>query len=104
MAEPSERYAKNVEGRYYVDESCIYCDLCRETAPTVFAEDKAAGLAYVFKQPETDEEFELARESLEGCPTESIGDLENPGIEKVFDESDETQVDSPRKWWQIWKQ
>ena len=59
----------------------IYCDLCREVAPTVFAYDKEFGIAYVFKQPESEEEHELAKESLEGCPTESIGDMDNPGIE-----------------------
>ena len=80
MPNPSKKYEKNIEGRYYVDESCIYCDLCRETAPSVFAENKETGNAYVFKQPKTDEEHQLARESIEGCPMESIGDMESPGI------------------------
>ena len=104
MADPSERYEKNIEGRYYVDETCIYCDLCRETAPTLFAEDKATGIAYVYKQPETEEEHNRARESLEGCPTESIGDLENPGIENVFQGTNESPPAPRRKWWQVWKQ
>lgn len=104
MADPSDRFEKNIEGRYYVDETCIYCDLCRETAPTLFAEDKASGIAYVFKQPETDEERHLARESLEGCPTESIGDLENPGIEYVRYGSDMSPANFPKKrWWRLWK-
>lgn len=103
MAEPSERYEKNVEGRYYVDESCIYCDLCRETAPTIFAEDKENGFAYVFKQPETEEEYQLAMESLQGCPTESIGDMENPGIENLRCETKLPLSNPSKKWWQIWK-
>lgn len=103
MGKLSERFEKNAEGRYYVDESCIYCDLCREMAPTVFAEDKESGVAYVFKQPETKEEHELARQSLEGCPTESIGDMENLGIETVCHEPDGSQSEPERKWWQFWK-
>jgi ferredoxin len=103
MADPNERFEKNVEGRYFVDVTCIYCDLCRETAPTVFAEDKESGIAYVFKQPETDEEHELARESLAGCPTESIGDIENPGIEMIHYESDVSPIEPGKKWWQLWK-
>jgi ferredoxin len=95
MADPSKTFEKNVEGRYYVDETCIYCDLCREIAPTVFAEDKTIGNAYVFKQPETDEEYTLARESLEGCPTQSIGDTEKPGIESVCYGFDVPPADSP---------
>ena len=103
MAEPSERYEKNVAGRYYVDESCIYCDLCRETAPTIFAEDKEHGFAHVFKQPETKEEYKLASESLQGCPTESIGDMENPGIENLRYESKMPPTNLSKMWWQIWK-
>lgn len=103
MADPKERFEKNVEGKYYVDVTCIYCDLCRAVAPTVFAEDKDSGIAYVLKQPETDEEHELAREALEGCPTASIGDMENLGIERVYYGSDGTPVEPERRWWNFWK-
>ena len=94
MAVPSDRYEKNVEGRFYVDESCIYCDLCRATAPTVFAEDSEHGIAFVFKQPENDFEIEAANESLEGCPTASIGDLENSGVENIVHQSDSPNMTS----------
>jgi ferredoxin len=103
MADPNGRFEKNVEGRYFVDVTCIYCDLCREVAPTIFAENKDSGIAYVFKQPETDEENELAREALEGCPTESIGDMENPGIERIRYGSDVSPIDPGKKWWQFRK-
>jgi ferredoxin len=68
---------KSVAGRFFVDESCIYCELCVETAPQNFSYDSAGGVAYVAKQPSTKEELDQVVEALEGCPTESIGDREN---------------------------
>jgi type II secretion system protein G len=73
MAKIDERVAQNVPGKFYVDASCIYCDLCVETAPKVFREFKESGWAYVFAQPVTEEEVKAAMEAVECCPTESIG-------------------------------
>ena len=33
MAELENKYEDNVMGRYFVDEECIDCDLCRQEAP-----------------------------------------------------------------------
>jgi ferredoxin len=33
MADVANKYSENVAGKYYVDNQCIDCDLCRETAP-----------------------------------------------------------------------
>ncbi len=106
MADPSDRFEKNAEGRYYVDESCIYCDLCCQISPAMFSEDKKSGLAYVFRQPDTEDEHYLANEALEGCPTASIGDIERPGIENVnlwWSESQVEPGESKKRWWHIWK-
>jgi len=65
---------KNVQGRYYVDESCIYCELCVVTAPDNFAFDNELGFAYIKKQPDCDAEHKLLAEMIDGCPIESIGD------------------------------
>ena len=73
MARIEHRVPQNVEGRFYVDWSCIYCDLCVEVAPTVFKEKKEEGWAYVVNQPSSLEEVEAAMEAVEGCPTESSG-------------------------------
>lgn len=67
-----------MEGRFFVDESCIHCDLCAETAPKNFAFDSDVGCAFVKKQPETDDENLYVLEAIAGCPTESIGDRLNP--------------------------
>ena len=77
MADLSEKYQDNVNGRYFVDEQCIDCDLCREVAPVCFTRNDDAGYSFVFKQPENDEEEELCKEAMDGCPVEAIGDFGN---------------------------
>ncbi|MCB1244896.1 MAG: ferredoxin [Verrucomicrobiae bacterium] len=115
----AERWPENQRGKFYVDAQCLDCDLCRETAPKNFARYDDGGYSYISKQPETKEEEELLRESLEGCPCEAI-----------FDDGDEHDWDavpanayvsgSPRdpnkkcghcnvpatkgrRWWEFWK-
>lgn len=73
MAITTDRLPQNVIGRYYVDSSCIDCDLCRTTAPAFFTRDDEIGFSIVHRQPVTPEELALAEEAREGCPTESIG-------------------------------
>ena len=73
MAIPADRLPQNVPGRYYVDAQCIDCDLCRETAPTLFGRHDEAGFSFVQRQPLTSEEIALAEEAVEGCPVEAIG-------------------------------
>ena len=77
--------SKNVEGRYYVDESCIYCELCVETAPDNIAYDDVEGFAYIKKQPDCDEEHNLLAETIELCPIDSIGDKLRPHEEVIDD-------------------
>lgn len=73
MADAANKYAHNAPGAYYVDDQCIDCDLCRETAPANFKRDDDGGHSFVFKQPETDDERTLCEEALTGCPVEAIG-------------------------------
>ena len=74
MAEIENKYAQNVPGPFYVDDQCIDCDLCRETAPANFTRLDDGGHSYVCKQPIKPEEEVLCRQALEGCPVEAIGD------------------------------
>ncbi len=74
MADVANRYPENLPGKYYVDNQCIDCDLCRETAPYNFTRSDDEGYSYVYKQPENDEEMAQCREAIEGCPVEAIGD------------------------------
>ncbi len=74
MAVFANRYSENVPGKYYVDDQCIDCDLCRETAPNNFMRNEDGSYSYVFKQPATPEEEGLCKEAKEGCPVEAISD------------------------------
>lgn len=73
MADAENKYSQNTPGAYYVDDQCIDCDLCRETAPANFKRDDDGGHSFVYKQPESDEETNLCEEALAGCPVEAIG-------------------------------
>ena len=74
MATPTERKTQNIAGRFYVDATCIDCDLCRTAAPDFFRRDDDSGQSIVYRQPESQDEIELAQEALVDCPTSSIGD------------------------------
>jgi len=73
MADPNDKVAGQIPGRYYVDSQCIDCDLCRETAPANFMRNDEAGYSFVFKQPESAEEETLCKDALDNCPVEAIG-------------------------------
>ena len=62
-------------GEYFVKDTCIDCDLCRQTAPLYFARKHVgnAGTTYVQRQPLTLSEERLCRDALEACPVEAIG-------------------------------
>ncbi|MEK0449204.1 MAG: hypothetical protein RL088_1472 [Verrucomicrobiota bacterium] len=73
MADQANKYPENVPGKFYVDDQCIDCDLCRETAPANFKRNDDGGHSYLYKQPESDAEAALCKEAMEGCPVEAIG-------------------------------
>jgi ferredoxin len=73
MADRANRLEENVPGKFYVDDQCIDCDACRETAPDFFRRNDDKGYSYVYKQPERPEDEDLCLEALEGCPVEAIG-------------------------------
>ena len=72
MADLKNKYPENAVGRYYVDNNCIDCDLCRMLAPYTFTRNMVGGYSVVFKQPD-DSEVEKAQEALESCPVDAIG-------------------------------
>ncbi len=71
MADPKRAYPQNAAGNFFVDDTCIDCDLCRQIAPSVFAEH--ADHSVVFNQPESASETHRAAMALVACPTGSIG-------------------------------
>src|SRR5881409_2366051 len=71
MANPKRAYSENVSGNFFVDDTCIDCDLCRQIAPSVFARDDDHSI--VIHQPESPAETHRAAMALGACPTASIG-------------------------------
>lgn len=74
MADKDARWPDNAPGRYYVDEECIDCDLCREICPECFAYNEEEGHSFVCAQPANPEQEERCAEALESCPVGAIGD------------------------------
>jgi ferredoxin len=73
MANPSEKVSENAPGRFYVDATCIDCDLCRETAPSNFRRNEAERRSFVFHQPGDPAEEAACLAALDECPVEAIG-------------------------------
>lgn len=73
MADVGQKVAENVPGPFYVDRTCIDCELCRETAPDHFARQDDAGYSYVARQPSGPAEEAACQAALEECPVEAIG-------------------------------
>ncbi|MDR1665476.1 MAG: ferredoxin [Puniceicoccales bacterium] len=74
MATRDSRVPENVPGKFYVDDQCIDCDLCRDMASAFFTRQDDKGYTYVKKQPKTDEEIRECTEAMESCPVGAIGD------------------------------
>jgi len=73
MADNSQKQPENVPGLWFVDVNCIDCDVCRETAPNNFTQQKQKGYSYVYKQPAGPEEVAQCQEAKDSCPVEAIG-------------------------------
>ncbi|GJP51803.1 hypothetical protein CLOM_g10940 [Closterium sp. NIES-68] len=66
---------ENVAGDFYVDHTCINCDVCRWMAPEVFA--KIGPQSAVFAQPGDEGTAVKALQALLSCPTASIHSRES---------------------------
>jgi ferredoxin len=73
MANSNDRHTENVPGLWYIDTSCIICGLCGEYTPAVFKASSDGSQNIVHHQPATAEELLAAKESMDDCPTDSIG-------------------------------
>jgi ferredoxin len=73
MADRNDRVPENSAGRFYVDSTCIDCDLCRETAPHNFKRNDSEHRSYVVHQPVDAAQEGQCLAALEECPVEAIG-------------------------------
>lgn len=71
MADRSRRHSANVAGPWFVDDSCIDCDACRQCLPDVFGD--VNDQAVVLRQPAGAEEERWAERAILICPVGSIG-------------------------------
>ena len=73
MAQVELRHLENIAGDFFVDTTCIDCDLCRQIAPETFSD--IGDQSVVHHQPETAAQELAALKALVTCPTASIGTL-----------------------------
>jgi glyoxylase-like metal-dependent hydrolase (beta-lactamase superfamily II)/ferredoxin len=76
MADRRLSVPENVPGDFFVDNTCIDCDACRQLAPEVFGD--SAGQSFVKVQPSTPELLRRSLQAVIACPTASIGSA-HPG-------------------------
>ncbi len=81
MADYGQKLPENTNGKYYVDRTCIDCDLCRMTAPRNFKRSERLTFSYVYQQPVTSEEKALCAQAKVECPVDAIGD---DGVELIL--------------------
>lgn len=73
MADKNNKYPDNITGKYYIDNQCIDCNLCTQSAPNNFARNDNNGYEYVSKQPDGGEEGQQCKDALDSCPVNAIG-------------------------------
>ncbi len=73
MAEFENKYPENANGKFYVDDQCIDCGLCQDTAPDNFTRSDDGHYSYVKAQPTNEEQEALCVEVMDLCAVEAIG-------------------------------
>ena len=84
MAERARAVADNVPGAFFVDESCINGDTCRQLAPATFGDN--GDFSFVEAQPGDAGERAAAARALVACPTGSIGCEDKRGLAEAAGE------------------
>lgn len=76
-------YPENIPGEFFVDDTCIDCDLCRQIAPQVFRDE--GDHSAVYRQPDDAAETKRAGMALVACPTGSIGTTSKIDLKPAID-------------------
>ncbi len=93
MADLQRRRRENVEGDFYVDDTCIDCDTCRWMAPDVF--DRKGEMSRVHTQPSDREGRAKSFQALLSCPTTSIGTTEKTNALKEITSTLPLPIEGP---------
>ncbi|MBI2820325.1 MAG: MBL fold metallo-hydrolase [Acidobacteria bacterium] len=83
MANRAQRLSTNIAGDFFVDNTCIDCDQCREIAPEVFGDGE--GHASVLHQPDSSGMLHAALRALVSCPVGAIGTEEKHALNPVVE-------------------
>jgi glyoxylase-like metal-dependent hydrolase (beta-lactamase superfamily II)/ferredoxin len=73
MARLAARLDENAPGAFFVDNSCIDCEACRQIAPETFVRSRRLGQSVVAAQPGRGDSEKRALMAVIACPTASIG-------------------------------
>ena len=73
MARLDARHDAGAPGPWFVDDRCIDCDAARQVAPGLIDRHPGDGVSFFVRQPETDDEVEMAWRAVMVCPTRSVG-------------------------------
>lgn len=84
MADLRKKLQGNIDGLFFVDDTCIDCDTCRQLAPEVFTDH--GDYSVVFQQPLSQSAIRNATQSLLACPTGSIGTTDKVDTHSVMDD------------------
>jgi len=82
MADFKKQVSENITGEFFVDNTCIDCDTCRQLAPHTF--EDSGRTSFVKNQPQTPQEIREATQALLACPTGSIGTLHQNSSSEVL--------------------
>lgn len=84
MSDPRRKTRGNVDGEFFVDQTCIDCDTCRQLAPDVFEDN--GDQSFVKSQPSDAGHVRSALRALLACPTGSIGTAGTNDAKSVRDD------------------
>ena len=84
MADVRKKLEGNVNGLFFVDDTCIDCDTCRQLAPEVFTD--LGNYSIIYKQPSNAAEIRTSTQSLLACPTGSIGTTEKIDTHSIMED------------------
>jgi len=89
MSQRAARRQGNAPGPWFVDSSCIDCDVCRQLAPEIFDESGAGSV--VARQPTDPSEQRRAFQALVACPVGAIGatGIQKPSAQVFPEEIDQ---------------
>ena len=73
MANKNHKYRLNIDGAFFVDQSCIACDNCTKIAPDFFTFSEQSDYTYVYQQPLNKADTQKCLSALKSCPVVAIG-------------------------------